>query len=280
MAITTMAGLRDGLQPPIETFKSQTIPGAAAFGKSVTNFYATGNPAAAAVPSPGINGASLTTYAGQVPWQNPASGSAYLAGIEEGMMPTISTANGAVMLADRLWHNSGLTVTTTTEQAITPPAWPARDRNGSTNGDGVVVAIEVTTVTGNAGAITNTTLNYTNSDGTAGRTGTITSFPITAPAGTVIPFELAAGDIGVRSIQGITLGTSYVSGVIHLVAFRVIFHYAIKGHGTLNSGYQADAIRTGLPRIYDNSVPYWLGVVAPSNAQTNHSRGMIQAAHG
>jgi hypothetical protein len=41
------------------------------------------------------------------------------------------------MLIDLLWVNTGLVVTTTTAQAITPVALPARDAAGTTNGDDV-----------------------------------------------------------------------------------------------------------------------------------------------
>ena len=83
-----------------------------------------------------------------------------------------------------------------------------------------VPAILVTGATTNVGAITNTTLSYTDSDGNAGNTATIASFPATAVVGTLVPFQLAAGDRGVRSIESITLGTSYAGGSISLVLLR------------------------------------------------------------
>ena len=44
-------------------------------------------------------------------------------------------------MIDVLWYNTGLVVTTTTLQAVTTPTLPARDINGSTNGDGVGLAL-------------------------------------------------------------------------------------------------------------------------------------------
>jgi hypothetical protein len=128
---------------------------------------------------------------------------------------------GGVWLIDKLWGNVPV-VTTTTSQAITSPTWPARDQTASTAGSKVYLALETSSTTGNAGAITNTTVSYTNSAGTAGRTATLSSYPITALTGTWQMFSLAAGDDGVRSVQSITLGTSYASGAIHLVAFRLV----------------------------------------------------------
>lgn len=149
--------------------------------------------------------------------QNPATGSYYLNSI--GM--TTSVAH-LVTIYDLLWYNTGITVTTTTAQAITMPATsvPARDNYGTTNGEGWIAGIYVTTATTNAGAITNTTLSYTNTEGTAGRTATIASFPATAVAGTLVLFQLQAGDSGIQTIQSVTLGTTYGGGAISIVLLR------------------------------------------------------------
>jgi hypothetical protein len=118
--------------------------------------------------------------------------------------------------------NSGLVVTTTTAQAITPVAIPARDTFDTANGDGVLAGFLVTTATTNAGAITNMTISYTNSAGVAGRTGTVTSFPATAVIGSFIPVNLQAGDKGIQSVQSVTFGTSLAAGAVSLVLYRVV----------------------------------------------------------
>lgn len=189
-----------------------------------------GFPGAYSLGSPGVNGwwvdASQATNAA-----NPAGA----AEVGCHRLPSLGSGNywindiglctsvaHLVELWDLVWYNTGLVVTTTTAQAISMPAGskPARDLFGTTNGDGWVPAILVTGATTNAGAITNTTLSYTDSDGNAGNTATITSFPATAVVGTLVPFQLAAGDRGVRSIESITLGTSYAGGSISLVLLR------------------------------------------------------------
>jgi hypothetical protein len=73
--------------------------------------------------------------------------------------------------------------------------------------------------------ITNTTISYTDQDGNAGATGTFAAAvgwqaPATPLIGTWMPFQLAAGDSGIRSVQSITLGTSYVSGTLSLILYR------------------------------------------------------------
>lgn len=180
---------------------------------------ATGTPGAWAPGTPGVAGratdGTTASDAGCLPVRNPASGANYL-----NQYLVASSVAHFHYLTDYLWVNSGLVVTTTTAQTVNSVAFPARDLDGSTNGAGVQVGILVVTATTNAGAITNTTMSYTNQDGVAGRTATISSFPATAVAGTLVPFQLAAGDTGVRSIQSVTLGTSYGGGAISLVAFR------------------------------------------------------------
>ena len=80
---------------------------------------------------------------------------------------------------------------------------------------------------GLAAVASNATVSYTNSDGVSGRTATLSAIvgsqaPATPVIGTLIWFNLAAGDKGVRSIQSITLGTSWVSGSISLMITRDI----------------------------------------------------------
>jgi len=178
----------------------------------------TGMPGAWSPGTPGLNGratdGTLAADNGCLRVLNAPGGSInLLTGVD-------GTANitGDLKIVDVMWVNTGLVTTTTTAQAIAAPvALPARDTAGTTNGAGVFAGILVTTATTNAGAITNTTISYTNSDGVAGRTGTIASFPSTAVIGTVLWFQLAAGDMGVRSVQSVTLGTSYGAGAISLI---------------------------------------------------------------
>lgn len=198
-------------------FKVGTAPEAAG------NFYCfskdSGFPGAWSPGTPGVAGRTCdgTTAgdAGSLSVGNPASGSWYIRDF-----CVASTQPTKVSILDFLWVNTGLVVTTTTAQTVNSLTWPARDNTGTTNGAGIQVGILVTTATTNAAAVTNTTMSYTNSDGVSGRTATISSFPATAVIGTFVKFQLQAGDKGVRSIQSITLGTSYTAGAISLVAFN------------------------------------------------------------
>jgi hypothetical protein len=254
VAISTEDQLLAGLRQP-EFCYSAAFTGAAAGGFH-SAVYLAGRPGAMAAPSSGLAGAAVTSSrAGALPLPAAVAGSnIYLAGMDASQAGNV----GSVLLVDRLWDNSGITVTTTTGQTVNSAAWPSRDSSGSTLGAGVLVGLEVSATLGN-GAVTNTTLTYTNSAGTASRTGTITSFPAAAPTGTFMPFLLAAGDVGVRSIQTLTLGTTYVSGTMHLVAYRVL---ALVPTPQSNVGASQDFLQLGLPRIWDSSALQFLYLLA------------------
>ena len=179
-----------------------------------------GAPGAWLPGTPGINGRNTdgTTAAdlGCITVGNPSSGAWYIRDFN-----IAASQVGQFILADVLWVNTGLVVTTTTAQAITQPTLPLRDNSGSSNGHGIGAGLLVTTATTNAAVINNITLQYTNSNGVAGRTGTM-SYPATAVICTFVPFQLAQGDIGVRSIQSIKLGTTLTAGAISLIAFNFL----------------------------------------------------------
>jgi hypothetical protein len=255
MAVTTVDGALAGMRPREPFMKNGGTM--EAIGVLHSMFYHNGRPGVAPTPAPGLAGEALTSYTGQMPWTNPASGNTHLM-----RFVAASSVAGSLLLLDRLWHNSGFTITTTTAQTVNSVTWPARCVPASgdtpdTLGGNVQVAIEVSSGVGNVSAVTNTTLQYTNQAGVSGRTGIIPSFPATGVAGTFVPFTLQAGDTGIRSIQSLTLGTSYVSGTLHLVAYRML---DMVGLLSPNVAVSNDFLQTGFARLYDNTVPFlvWL----------------------
>jgi hypothetical protein len=153
-----------------------------------------------------------------------------------------------------MWVNTGLSVTQTTAQSFTMPTLPARDFNGTTNGEGCMVGLVTTTANTNGSIINISTISYTNSDGTAGRTGRLfnlvgSQIPATPVIGTTVWFELQAGDNGVRSVQSITLGTSLGGGAISLIIARPIVQISpALANVATNFDYDAPGIR-----IYNGS---------------------------
>lgn len=204
----------------------KTTTGSDAAGYWYSSAKDAGFPGAWSPGSPGINGrvtdgTSAADY-GCLPIANPAVGANYLTAVE-----LASSVNHTHDFFDCLWVNSGLVVTTTTEQAITTPALPARDINGTTNGEGCMIALLFTAASTLAAAGSNLTVRYTNSKGVANRTATLSAIagsqvPATPVIGTIVRFNLQAGDTGVQSIQGITLGTSMLTGSISLMITRDI----------------------------------------------------------
>ena len=249
MAITTLDGVLAGMQPPKPITKVGITMAAVGAMRGYTNWYAAGNPGASTATAAGVNGEAVTpsvsaaTVAGRIPRTNPGSGSSYLA-----RLAIQASTAGSLMLIDRLWHNSGLVVTSTSAQAITPATLPARDGAGGTNGANVLAAIEWS-ATGGAGTPT-VTLTYTDQDGNTGATGTFTGVA-SPPVGTFEIFTLAAGDTGVRAPTSFIQSATRNSGAMHLVLFRVLAQLEVTA---ANIGNAIDALTSGMPRIYNDSV--------------------------
>jgi hypothetical protein len=268
MAITTLDGAIAGFQAPVPFTKTGITMSAAGAMRGYTPFYVAGNPGAATAPSSGINGAAVSSpLAGQIPHTNPGSGNAYLA-----RLSVASSTPGTLWLIDRLWANSGLSVTSTTAQAITPATLPSRDGAGGTNGANVMAAIEWS-ATGGAGTPT-VTLTYTDQDGNTGATGTFTGVA-TPPVGTFEIFTLAAGDTGIRAPTSFIQSATRTSGTMHLVLFRVLAMVEVTA---ANIGNAIDALTGGMPRLYDGTVPQL--VWFPSATTAVNLTGTYIETHG
>ena len=227
-----------------------------------------GTPGAWAPGTPGVAGratdGTTAADAGCLPIPNAASGANYVTG-----MDGVSSAVGQIMLMDFLWVNSGITVTTVGAQTINSVEFPARDVLGTVNGVGCEIAILVTTATTNAGAFANLTMSYTNSNGVAGRTATLANFPATAGVGTLVFMQLQAGDVGVQSIQSITLGTSLVTGAISVLLTRTLCSRADAIANVGSTSYPSPNIdpRAGV-RIH-NGACLLLAGMRPATTATN-----------
>lgn len=256
MALDGVDGILAGMQYPREFIKAATPTLVA--GRPHSLFYLAGMPGAATAPSPGVAGAALTSYAGQIPFSNPSGGGVTRLVRLQGQVGVACT----LVLADRLWHNSGLDVTNTGAQAVNSVAWPARDATGSSDGVEVQVALEVSTATG-AGT-PSFTMGYTNSAGATSRTGTgILTGVASSAIGAFYPIGLQAGDSGVRSIQSFQFSASWTSGAVHLVAYRVLARLHLPLAQTPGA---VDALTGGFARMYDNTVPFLFIIPATTTA--------------
>jgi len=231
-------------------------------GRPISTWPLAGIPGAGVQDTNGLNGtvwssgsnASPTPVSGQLPFLAAAGGlSSYLARLV-GSMPN----GGVFLLCDRLWSNSGMSMTSTSSQAISSPTFPARDSNQSTNGEGVFLGLELTGTTG-AGTPT-ITVGYTNSGGAAGRSATnINPTSAAQGVGSFYPIGQQAPDLGVRSVQSVQLSATWSGGAASLVAYRVIASLDI---GSAQSGAALDPVTGGLPQIFNGSVPFIIYVPA------------------
>lgn len=264
MAITTLDGAIAGMQWP--RFFAKAVTPTLVTGRQWSLWGLGGNPGAGSFDNT-LNGVTLSSTSaqvtGQIPFTDPVSGSTYLA-----RLSASATQAGTLILADRIWHNGGYTITSTSAQNSTTPTWPSRDANGSTNGDGILLAVEISSA---AGAATPTiTVTYTNSGGTGSRTATAAGAS-GAAAGSFFTLGLQAGDIGVRSVQSLALNTSWLSGTMNLVAYRPLASVELSAAFIPAA---IDSLTSGFPKLYNGSVPFFIFVPNTTTA-TNVSGSVV-----
>jgi hypothetical protein len=254
----------DGMQPGVEILKvnapTMTV------GRQYSFWYTPGMPDASTTPSPGMAGEALTSHIAQIPFVNAGSGlSTYVARF---MMQ--GTAAGTWLLCDRLWQNGGITITNgSTDQTVNSVEFPARDLDGTSNGKGVLIGVEVSAATGTGTPTIN--LGYTNSAGTSGRLASnIIPTAASSAIGHFYPIGLQGSDVGVRSIQTYRQTATWTSGTVHLVAYRVIARLACP---VANVPYSMDLITGGQPKAFNNSVPFLL--FFPAAAGTTFYSGQV-----
>lgn len=116
-----------------------------------------------------------------------------------------SVQQGTLIVYDRLADVSGLDATNTGVQTFAASASLTPSRN--TGGKGNQIWLEVYTAIGSA---TNIVVNYTNENGTSGRTTPNVRFGASgfAEALRIMKCPLQAGDLGVQSVQSVQLASS------------------------------------------------------------------------
>jgi hypothetical protein len=239
-----------------------------------------GFPGAAVPGAPGVNGwdtdCSVATNAadpagaaqtGAHLLQDPASGNLYLTSVE--LQGAIAET---VQLIDVLWYNSGLAVAAGAQAiAMGGGVGPARDINGTTDGEGVQAAILALSALGNAATVATTTITYRDSENNSPNTGTFSALvgwqsPATPVIGTWMPFQLAAGDRGIREISSFNSGTTFTSGTFALMLYRPLVTIPITA---ANIGTTVNIPAPGI-RIYPNSC---IMAVAVGSASANTLAG-------
>ena len=257
MAITTMDGLVSAIagRPIIPIQKASATAKAAG---SFHSLWATAGFPAAGAAAGSVNGAVCTkSTTGALQFADAGGGETLYIG-QLGMQGAIV---GTILIYDRLWHNSALSGTVTTAQTFTMPSLTRH-----TDGVGVECFAEWYTATGST-AVT-ATLSYTNTTDTAGRSGTA-AFIATPVVGQMIPFQLAAGDLGIKSIQSVTL--SATTGTAGNFGLTLMKRKASIPITTANIGMVLDAIALGMPPLEANACVAFM--VQTSTTNTGYMNG-------
>jgi len=204
MAIATVDDIAAGLAA------SQSIPflkilgGPKAIGSWQSAWLSAGKPGAGSAPPAYTAGSGYTcsrTTAGALGQVNGATQN-WLA-----RLAASSSIATTLLIYDRLWSCGGMGFAAGTYAVTTPGSLPARIADG---GVGVEAFVEQFVV---AGAASGTlTLNYTNSDGTAGRSGQIAAVVSAPVAGQLQPIPLQVGDVGVQQVTSAVNSATWTSG--------------------------------------------------------------------
>lgn len=240
--INRQSGGNSGTPENIFFHKVPRVAGVAATapvsGRGCSLWEYDGQPAKGDVPTVGAIPTKSTQ--GAIPF-TAAGGGRYKHLIGASITPITS---GVFLLYDRLFHEGGLSGTSTAAQTIQgSPATPALTRN--TGGAGNIAFYEIYTQIGTTS--TTLTMTYTNQAGTGSRTSTInigaTGFREVTRMQRI---PLAAGDSGIQSIQQVQLSaTTGTAGNFGITIAQPLAWIPVSAGGTM--GWRD--YTTGLPGI-------------------------------
>lgn len=178
------------------------------------------------------------------------------------------SVQGTLMLYDRLWHNSGLVGNVTTAQTWTQPSLTRYS-----DGLGVEMWMEIYTATG--GTSVTATATYTNNNNVSDRLAT-TTIPATTVVGQMIPFALAAGDMGIRSTTQVLLSASTgLGGNFGMVLLKRIADIPLNA---TNVAAVMDTFTIGMPDVATNA--HLCAAVLCSGTSTGIIHGTLQIVQG
>ncbi len=169
-----------------------------------------------------------------------------------------SSTTGTYILCVRLSHQGGLSGTTTGAQTTNLPT-AALTRY--TDGVGVMAGLSIYSQVGTTG--TTVSVSYTNDAGTAGQVSPSVVFGGTGfREGTrFIPVPLVAGDLGVKSVESVTLAASTVStaGNFGVTLYKPLMSFHIERPGAqVDFNILGGGMSGGLPEIVDDACLFFL----------------------
>jgi hypothetical protein len=197
----------------------------------------------------------------------------------------VPTGSNVMLAVDILTANGSIVSSIVTSQNVsstTLPRW--------TGGAGVMMTLEVTTNLSTSTGIPNITVNYTDQDGNAGASSTVTMGITNAVAQRLLPIKdgpmmrLGSGDYGVRSIQQYTqsISTAGGGGRLALLQYKpIIFLPSLIGTMFVERSTPVDigGIKK-LTSVPQGSLPYIGFFALPSVASTGQYLYILETAWG
>lgn len=227
MAFTDFDAFRERVRVGGYASNQQRAPGATTASANLDNIWGSlitvsGIPEALSTPSAAV---ALDRSSASSMRHPLSSGRCVIIGAEmPGEQNLLNTSVGGSMpglVIDRLSHNGGLVgnVNTLQDSTSNPTAFPTAALTRYTDGIGVMLAVHIYTSLGATDSVL--TVNYTNT-ANAAKVGTAI-FTGTPQTHNFILVGLAAGDLGVKSVQSVQLSASTgTAGNFGVVLFKPI----------------------------------------------------------
>lgn len=179
-----------------------------------------------------------------------------------------------MIVADRLSHQGGLSGVVTGAQTTNLPT-AALTRY--TSGVGVMAALEIYTAIGSSS--TSVTVSYTNTTPTAGQISPAIQWGTTGfrEISRFFPLPLAAGDIGVTSVESVTVPASTsTAGAFGVTLYKPLFAIAVSPFDSQVDAIFSGRMAGGLPEILDDACLFLIG--CPGIAATHRIQGSLSFA--
>jgi hypothetical protein len=238
MAIATVDDIASGLSTAQDLMYQKTFTAPKAAGAFQSGWLAAGFPGAGSASPAYTAGSGYTcssATAGAISLTNGAV-QLWLA-----KLAMSCTQQGTIIIADRLWSCSGMGFAAGTYTVTTPGSLPARITD---NGVEVEAWVEQFVA---AGAASGTlTLNYTNANTGAAKSGVIAAVVSAPVAGQMQPIPLAVGDTGVRQVTSAVTSATWTSGSFGITLLKRIAEIPVT---IANTGAVYDWAQLGLPKI-------------------------------
>lgn len=225
----------------INFYKASSAPEAAGVWHSI--WTGAGYPAAGANPAT-TPGTQYNSTAGGIVFADQATDTKHIV-----TLSAVANQNCTLMIYDRLVGVSGISVASTGAKTINSSALL---RYTGTNSNGVQCWLEVTTATSTTAPVVNMS-SYTDQDGNTANSGGNYTFPAAATNTECLlgPLPLAAGDVGLRSLETLNVGTAGASGVVNVVLLRPLLLMPLIANQANSMDYVLQ--NTSLPRVFDGA---------------------------